>query len=419
MAQGIAQVLGEDGQSVPDPFAGQLPAVSASYAPFSFTASRFVLEALARRAVPVIPSRDFQPVLRNFLAVAGPGWLRLSATDLELAVVATTRAVQLTASDESKAPFKVVLPARRLLTVLTEAPEGDVTIAVSGQTARVTAGTAVWELRLSSDGADYPAIPDPDSCELSKIPLQPFLRALRTVRYAVSKTKPSLMQVEIRESSVRPGSALVTGCDIARFSQARIDGLTLALRIPAAGTPAAVDELIKMLDASPEETISVGTSGTSLVFVVGSVVFMASQLPHEFPDVEGQLLRSALENTGRLVTDRAELAAAIRRTRITADPETSAIGLRLAKGSVTAFSRDKNGNTAEETIPAEWDGGDRTLVVHHQFLTDMINVHPSPSCTFRLGNDVGRRRSPLLLSDEDAGVTGIVQQMAGASLVGY
>jgi hypothetical protein len=58
------------------------------------------------------------------------------------------------------------------------------------------------------------------------------------------------------------------------------------------------------------------------------------------------------------------------------------------------------------------------VAVNHQFLTDMLAAHPAVSCRFWLGPETGKKRSVLLLRDDETGTTGIIYQML-ASQVGY
>jgi hypothetical protein len=104
--------------------------------------------------------------------------------------------------------------------------------------------------------------------------------------------------------------------------------------------------------------------------------------------------------------------------RINADTETSAIGLRISDGHLTVVSRDKYGNAAEEELLAGWSQGDRLIVVNHTFLSDMLTMYDAASCQFRLGTDTKSRKSPVMLSDEESGTVGIIQQLS-AALLGY
>lgn len=413
-AQGIADVLGENTmEETGTPFDGQLPAVGANYEQFSFSSKRVMLERLAARAGSVVPRGDFSPVLKNFLVQVSTGYLQLTATDLELTVISHTTAV--VTSLLAGAPNRAVLPAKKLLAILGEAPEGDVTITVAKDKATVTAGSASWVLFLSSDGSDYPVVPDTSKVAFSEVPRAPLAAALKTVRYAVSKTKQDLQQVAIAKAT--DGTMCATACDKTRFSRVRLPAGFPAMRIPTISK--AVDELVKLLEDSEAETVSVADAGTKLVFRIGSTVLMASKLGLDYPDVEKLLLQPALENAMELVVDRSELTDALRRVRINADPDTAALGMELSNGQVTLVSQDKFHNTAQQTIPATWGSGTLKLVVNHQFLSEMLAAHPAPSCTFRLGKPVGKRRPALLLMDPVSGTTGIINQMSVSALVGY
>lgn len=420
MTQDIADVLGETEEDfhVSDPFAGQVPASAASYTPFGFTAKRFVLSGLAEKAGAVAPSRDYQPVLKHFSVRVSSAGLRFVATDLQLMVQASSPSVVTDGIPEGSSRT-VLLPARRLLTILREAPEGDVSVRVSGDKAVITAGTASWELKLTADEADFPSIPEISSLTLHETSRGPLLHALRTVRHAVSRagSKPHLSQVDIRVGGGTGGEQMrVTASDGPRFAQIALPGFPEPMRISAAGTPSAVDELIRMLGASEAETVRAGRDGEKLTFAIDSVIFTSAMLQQDFPDMGKQLLEPALANKDELVVDRAELTAAVNRVRINADRSTSVIGLMVRPGEVTVYARDAAKNGAEQTIGATWSGPERTLVVNHQYLLDMLKVHQGSSCSFWLGKDTGKRKTSVLL--RDAKFTGIISQMAG-SLVGY
>ena len=114
----------------------------------------------------------------------------------------------------------LVLPARKLLAILKEAPDGDIIMDVDGEFATVRAGTASWSLQLD-DGSSYPPLPDPAQVEMHPVGREAFLGALRAVRHAVGRdsSRPALS----RWTSLSPGSAAaaarVTACDGIRFAR--------------------------------------------------------------------------------------------------------------------------------------------------------------------------------------------------------
>ncbi len=376
------------------------PAPARAGAAVEFTVRRFVLQQLLDKAATVIPSRDVMPVLKNFQIEVTHARLRIVATDLELSMISTTDLVDVAH------PGVIVMPARKMLDIVREA-EHDAQVHVrveagtGGATAAVTIGRTTWNLRLQS-GLDYPPMPEITDVTFTTVDRAAFAAGLASVRYAACKdaNRASLMMIDVNNGRM-------TACDGSRFQQATVPDLPFSCQIPIG----AVDDLVKLLRNPDVETIRIGHSDNHIIFTFGADVFIVNKLFAPFPDMEALLLRPALENRHTLSVDRTELLTAIKRIRINADPETSAIALALQPGKVTVQARDKFGNTAAETVDADWEGPERTIVVNHQFLTDMVGPYDGTTCTFFLGEDTRARRSPLLLRNDDAGTVGVVQQM--------
>lgn len=360
-----------------------------------FTIRRFVLQILLDKANTVVPTRDVMPVLKNFFIDVSPDGLRVVATDMERWLIATSKMVTV------EQPGTAVLPARRMLDIVRTASDGDVHISIANFIATVRIGPTQWQLKLQT-GEDYPALPQFSDTVFATVNRLDFAGALAAVRYAVSKdaNRGNLMMIDIRAGKM-------TACDGSRFQQARTDTLPFDLRVPIG----AVDDLLRLLKAIDTDTIAVGDSLNHLIFKLGTDVFMVNKLVAQFPDMEAALLRPALENRHQLTANRSELLDAIRRVRITADHNTSAIALILRPGQLTLSTKDMHGNEAAETIDAGWTRGDRTLVVNHTFLTEMVNGYHGETVTLKLGDDTATRRTPLLLAHADAATVGVVQQM--------
>lgn len=365
-----------------------------------FTVKSFVLKVLLDKAATVVPTHDVMPVLKCVRLEVHPERLRLVATDLELSILATTTLISV------HTPGVVVFPARRLLDILKSADDGDVTIKVTGTTATITIGRACWTLRLPG-GEDYPPMPQITEAGITHVERAEFTTALLAVRYAACRdpNRASLNMIEISGGNM-------TACDGSRFQQARIADFPVDLRIPIG----AVDDLLRLLKLGDQDTIGVGQSDHHLIFSFGPDLFIANKIAAAFPDLEAMLLRPAQDNKHPLTVDRTELLRAIKRVRITADAESSAIALMVGAGSggapveLIVSARDKFGNASSEPLEAGWAGPARTIVVNHGYLTDLITAAGTDTLTFRLGADTKTRKSAVLL-DDGAGRVGVVQQM--------
>lgn len=368
------------------------PAVNTRLA---FEIKKFVLQALLEKAITVVPTRDVMPVLKCFQFVVDTR-LRVIASDTIMSLVASTPMVVV------RQPGTAVFPAKKLLDIVKTAEDADVAITVTGTAASITIGRASWTLKLQG-GDDYPVMPTIDEAAFTAVNTTTFKDAITHVRYAASRD-PNRANLNI--ISITDGK--LTACDGSRFQQTTITDFPANLILPIS----AVDDLLRLLKITDIETIQVGQSNNHLIFRFGSDIFIVNKFRAQFPDMEAQMLRPALENKHELNVERNELVDAIKRVRINADPESSAITLRLTCNEITVSAQDKFDNTATQTIDGYWNGTERSIVVNHRYLLDLIRTHGDITCIFKLGDDTKTRRSPLLLTDKETGGTGVVQQMA-------
>lgn len=359
----------------------------------SFECKRFILLALLEKARTVLPSRDLVPVLKNFQVEAGER-LRVVATDMDLSVISHTPMVNV------KVPGIAVLPGKQLLEIVKSAPDTDIIITVNEGKVHIQADRTQWEIPVMT-GDDYPIMPDPSDAEMTEIDREDFLDAINQVKRAIptDTVRPQLMMICVREGKM-------CASDGSRMQQVEID-------IPDMEIPSgAVEDLNKLLAQSEQEVVAVGMTENHLVFRTSGDTFIASRVNQEFPDIQDQLLRPAeIKNDEDLHIDREELMKAIRRVRVAADIETSAIILEISKGQCVVRARDKFGAWSEETLDAGYEGEKRELALNHVYLTDMLNMTDAKSCHFFLGSDTRTKRQPILLKDPEAGLTGLLTQL--------
>lgn len=360
-----------------------------------FRMDRAVLLPLLDKAITVVPTRDVMPVLKCFQMHVDPQRLRIIASDAVRTLLVSSTQI------ETHWPGVAVFPAKKLLEIVKAAAGDTVHITVSGTSATVAIGPSLWTLSLPS-GADYPPIPAIADAAFTTVDRLVFQNAIAAVRYAASR---DAAQANMDVIDIADGR--LTATNGTRVQQVQVSELTIRMHIPVT----VVDDLLRLLRLSDRDSLYVGQSDHQLIFRFGTDVFIVSKYHANFPDVEASLLRPALENKHSLICGKAGLLAAIRRVRINADADSSGIALSLDEGTLTVSTQDRYGNTAGESIDVIWSGGPRTLVVHHGFLTDMINTYGEDTCCFRIGDDTKTRRSPLMLRDETTGSIAVTQQM--------
>lgn len=367
----------------------------------AFHTKKFALQALLDKAAGVVPSKDSVPVLKNFHVEAGDGKLRVAATDLELAVIASTAMVTV------DRPGRALLPAMRLSQIVREAEDGDLHLDVNDRVGVVQVGRTKWTLTLQ-DEAEYPELPDTALADMVTVDRSKFLNALRAVRLAAGTdtVRPTLMIVDVRKGSMRASDGV-------RFQQATIGvPFPLDIQIPTA----AASDLVKALQSTDASYISVGEDEGHLLFGIGGDHFISRKLTVEFPNMEEQLLKPTLANNQELHVSKDELVQAIKQVRITADPETSAIVFFLkpagpdGSAKMVVSAKDKYDSSAETVLDVAWTGPERTVALNHRHLLEMLAMTNTKSCAFYLGPDKKKTRTPILLKDPEGGTLGVLSQ---------
>lgn len=363
---------------------------------------RFALQALLEKAAGIVPTKESVPILKNFLveATTEPGKLSVAATDLELSMVASTLMVQV--EEEGRA----LLPANRMLQILREASDDDLSLVVADHKALLEVGKTSWNLSIQDD-AEYPELPDLEESTYETVSLPEFLNGLKSVRYAAATevARLNLMIVDIRDGKMRASDGV-------RFQQIDLPKFPLNISIPIA----AVGDLVKALQVSSAATLDIGENENYLIFRIGGDSFIAQKLNVEYPDMESQVLKPALANDQKLHVDRNQLIQAIKQVRITADPDTSAIRLILLPASeksgakMLVHSKDKYNSQTTTELDVSFTGPERSVTVNHDHLMQMLSMTNVKSCTFYLGQDLKSRLSPILLRDLDSGMLGVLSQ---------
>lgn len=329
--------------------------------------------------------------------------VRFTATDGEQTLALETRELKIVRAG------KVLLPGHKVLKILNLAPEEHITITVLANIATLTSGRAIWNI-ATLPGDRTHAIPDVSGVELRPVPREELLKGLIKVKRAVPTTgsRQSLMQVKIEAGSI-------TAADSSRLLRYKLKDFPtdISLAIPAR----AVEDLQRALRSTSSPVVLLGSGASHVVMKVGNDLLISSRLLIDFPNLDKLVISSALENKNSLTLNTDELSDIIKRIRISADPEYSAVALVFSKAKgddleLTVHTRDRSGNSASEKMFAIWEGEDKPteLTLNHKYLLDLLDAFEGRLATFKVGTNAKTRLSPLFLHDKERGLTGVLQQ---------
>ncbi len=328
---------------------------------------RLSREALVRPlqfVAGVVERRNTMPILANVLLEVDGETLKLTGTDLEVELVARV------ALDESFEPWKVTLPARKLLDLCKSLP-AESQLAFAGDSERVTlkSGRSRYALAaLSAD--DFPDVeigPEARSVEVSQADLgkvieaTSFAMAVQDVRYYLNG-----MLLELRDGAVRTvatdGHRLaLAGCSAAVSGSERQQVI-----LPRKG----VLELQRVL-GNVEGSIRLQLTQNHLRADIGEFTFTTKLVDGKFPDYERVIPRGGDKE---IVADKESFKAVLTRASILSNEKYRGIRLTLTEGNLQIVANNPEQEEAEENLSVDYQGESLEVGFNVAYLIDVLNA---------------------------------------------
>jgi DNA polymerase-3 subunit beta len=324
-----------------------------------FSAERESLLAALQSVIGVVERRQTMPILANLLLSAEQGKLALTATDLEVELVAS-------AEIKSGADGRVTVPGRKLLDICRSLPEGvTLTLSQDGDKMTVKAGKSRFVL-ATLPAADFPVID-----ELQQ--QQSLALAQADLRRLLDKTHFSMAQQDVRYYL----NGMLLETDGKMLRTVATDGHRLALcemDRPAKATGQQVIvprkgvlELQRLLGTEGEVQITIGSN--HIRAQIGDVRFTSKLIDGRFPEY-GRVIPSAPPRS--IVADRDVLRSALQRTAILANEKYRGIRLALKKNQLTLQAHNPDQEEAEEQVEVAYKGDELEVGFNVGYLLDAI-----------------------------------------------
>ena len=324
-----------------------------------FTAEREHILAALQAAIGVVERRQTMPILANVLLSAKDNRLAVTATDLEVELVAG-------ADIKSGSDGAITVPGRKLLDICRSLPDGaKITVSQEGERVQLRAGKSRFTLS-SLPAAEFPVIEEMNVQQTLDIPQADLKRLL-------DKTHFSMAQQDVRYYL----NGMLLETDGKMLRSVATDGHRLALCemglaskgkgqqiiVPRKG----VLELQRLLGS--EGTVSLTIGSNHIRVQIGEIRFTSKLIDGRFPEYS----RVIPANPPRSVlADRDILRSALQRTAILSNEKYRGIRLALKGNSMTLQAHNPEQEEAEEEIEVQYDGDDLEVGFNVNYLLDAI-----------------------------------------------
>jgi len=326
------------------------------------SAARDVLLKPLQAVIGVVERRQTMPILSNVLLVAKGNELSITATDLEVELVAQTEVNVETGGE-------ITVSGRKLLDICRALPEGsDVDISMSGEKAIVRSGRSKFSL-ATLPAAEFPTIEDIKAGQTITVD-QDVLGRL------IEKTHFSMAQQDVRyylngmllETEGKHLRAVATDGHRLALCQVELADAVLEEQqviVPRKG----VLELQRLMSGEGSLNIELGTNHVRIQ--LDGIRFTSKLIDGRFPEYDRVIPK---ESSNKLTADRNALKGSLQRTAILSNEKYRGIRLIIRDSGVVMQAHNPEQEEAEEELEVEYSGEDIEIGFNVNYLLDALGA---------------------------------------------
>ena len=322
-------------------------------------------EALLRplqSVIGVVERRQTMPILANVLLAARGGKLSITATDLEVELVAT---VELDVESDGE----VTVPGRKLLDICKALPEGaTVSLAHSGEKVTVRSGRSRFTL-TTLPAAEFPTVEDINADKGIDVPQSTLARLLEKTHFAMAQQDVRYylngLLIETGKKHLR---AVATDGHRLALCQVELDDGKLPEKqviVPRKG----VLELQRLMSGEGDLSLALGSNHIRIQ--LDGIRFTSKLIDGRFPEYDRVIPK---DPGNELKGDRVLMRGAMQRTAILSNEKYRGIRLVIKDGGLMLQAHNPEQEEAEEEVEVAYTGDDMEIGFNVNYLLDALGV---------------------------------------------
>ena len=329
----------------------------------NFTITRHNLHQGLQAVSASIPSKTTLPVLSNILLEATADGVRMSGTDLDVAVRVEVPA-------EVTERGTLTAPGRKLQEIARELPDQPVQIAAQGDQLEITCGRAHFKINgLPSE--EFPSLPDVDLDSGWSVSGRDLQNLIARTSFAVSteESRPILNGVlwELREGEMR--MVATNGHRLARMGVKADTGSLPSsdLIVP----PAALQQVQRLF--KDEERVQVARGGNHLGFRASATEVYTRLIEGSYPNYEQVIPK---DNDKNAIVPKKLMESAVRRMAVVASDQTHRIRLKFNPDSVHLNVLTPDLGEGHDELELTYEGDDLEIGFNAAYLLEVLRNMP-------------------------------------------
>ncbi|MCH2037197.1 MAG: DNA polymerase III subunit beta [Rickettsiales bacterium] len=352
--------------------------VSISKAPF--------VKAIAH-VQSVVEKRTTIPILSHVKLEANDTSLRLTATDMDIAIVEEVEA-------EVKAEGSLTVPAQTLYDIIRKLPdEGNINLSVDNGKLFIKAHQCDFELPIL-DAAEFPAMDKGELPFIFQLPTENLTTLIEKTKFAISteETRYYLNGIYLHVVNDEASILRAVATDGHRLANVEVPMPAGAAAMPSVIIPRkAVLELRKLLDQDIEN-VQVALSENKIRFVCGKAVLLSKLIDGTFPDYKKVIPQN---NDKLLEVEVSSLSDAVDRVSVISSDKIRVVKFALSNGKLQLSSMGHETGSATEEMSVNYDSDSLEIGFNSRYLIEMLSQIEGEVVQFLLSSGT----SPTLVKD--------------------
>ena len=335
-----------------------------------FTIAREKLQEGLNGVAASIPAKTTLPVLANILVETTERGIRLSGTDLDIAVSTEVPA-------DVEAQGAITIPAKKLSEIVRELPPSPVKIAAAGEQ-RVTleCGRSRFKL-LGLPRDEFPTFPSVRFEESWRVRSGDLQMLISHTSFAVSteESRPILNGVlwELRPEEMR--MVATNGHRLAKMKVPVASANGQGGKPPSSDLivpPKALEQIRRLFPA--EEDLEIARGDNHLGFRSPFTSVFTRLIEGPYPNYEQVIPK---DNDRIAVADRVALTSALKRMSVIASDQTHRIRLSLNAGMVKFSVQTPDLGEAQDELPVRYTGDPLDIGFNANYLLEILRYIPT------------------------------------------
>ena len=340
----------------------------------------------------VVERRNTIPILSNVQMDAAGGQLRLTATDMDLAVVEAVPA-------EIATEGSTTAPAHTLYDIVRKLPDGaQVELDATGDAEQILlrAGRSRFTLQTLPT-SDFPQMSSGDLPHRFKLPATELRSLIDRTRFAISteETRYYLNGIYLHTAKANDVDVLrAVATDGHRLARVELPQPSGGAGMPGVIVPRkTVNELRKLIEETGED-VELALSDSKIRFAFDDVELISKLIDGTFPDYE-RVIPTGNDKT--LEVDCGDFAAAVDRVATISTEKSRAVKLHVENGVVTLTASSPESGTATEEIEVKYGQEAIEIGFNARYLLDIAQQIEGDTAQFSMADAA----SPTIIRDLD------------------